>query len=128
MKGYSLPEELDKVNREFFVFASEQGLAYEKITCGGSYRYIRDEMTDRVNAEGWRKSGKYQHLSEFERLQWDGKKVMALMTHEGSGLGHCEKDLKAICKGATFGSGLAVHGADAAKSEQTVARWAKANV
>ena len=67
MKGYSLPEELDKVNREFFVFASEQGLAYEKITCGGSYRYIRDEMTDRVNAEGWRKSGKYQHLSEFEK-------------------------------------------------------------
>ena len=68
MKGYSLPEELDKVNREFFVFASEQGLAYEKITCGGSYRYIRDEMTDRVNAEGWGKSGKYQHLSEFESV------------------------------------------------------------
>ena len=67
-------------------------------------------------------------FTQLERLQWGGKKVMALMTHEGSGLGHCEKDLKAICKGATFGSGLAVHGADAAKSEQTVARWAKANV
>ena len=38
------------------------------------------------------------------------------------------KHLKVICKGATFGSGLAVHGADAAKSEQTVARWAKAYV
>ena len=50
------------------MFASEQGLAYEKITCGGSYRYIRDEMTDRVNAEGWGKSGKYQHLSEFESV------------------------------------------------------------
>ena len=67
-------------------------------------------------------------FTQLERLQWGGKKVMALMTHEGSGLGHCEKDLKAICKGATFGSGLAVHGADAAQSEQTVARWAKANV
>ena len=48
VKDYSLPDQLDKVNREFFVFASEQGLAYEKITCGGSYRHIRDEMTDRI--------------------------------------------------------------------------------
>jgi hypothetical protein len=50
---------------------------------------------------------------------------MAVMTHEGSGLGSCERDLKKICTGATFGKGLAVHGADAAKSEGTVTTWAK---
>ena len=61
------PDQLDKVNREFFVFASEQGLAYEKITCGGSYRHIRDEMADRVNDKGWSKSDKYQKLSTFEK-------------------------------------------------------------
>ena len=27
---------------------------------------------------------------------------MALMTHEGSGLGNSERDLRKICKGATF--------------------------
>lgn len=67
IKDYSLPEELDKVNREFFLFSAEQGLAYEKITCGGTYRAIREEMTDQVNDEGWSKSKKYQKLSFYEK-------------------------------------------------------------
>ena len=64
-------------------------------------------------------------FTQLERLDFAGKKVMAVMTHEGSGLGSCEQDLKKICKGATFGKGLAARGADAAKSESTVAAWAK---
>jgi flavodoxin len=64
-------------------------------------------------------------FSQLERLDFTGKKVMAVMTHEGSGLGSCERDLKKICTGASFGKGLAVHGADAAKSEDTVAAWAR---
>ena len=64
-------------------------------------------------------------FTQLEKLDFNGKKVMAVMTHEGSGLGFCERDLKKICKGASFGKGLAVHGADAAKSESTVAAWAK---
>ena len=51
--------------------------------------------------------------------------MLAVMTHDGSGLGSCERDLKKICAGAAFGKGLAVHGADAARSEGTVASWAK---
>ena len=64
-------------------------------------------------------------FTQLEKLDFAGKKVMAVMTHEGSGLGSCERDLKKICKGASFGKGLAVHGADAAESESTVAAWAK---
>jgi flavodoxin len=67
-------------------------------------------------------------FSQLERLDFTGKKVMAVMTHEGSGLGSCEQDLKKICTGATFGKGLAVHGAEAAKSERIVAVWAKSMV
>ena len=67
-------------------------------------------------------------FTQLERLNWTGKKVMAVMTHEGSGLGSCERDLKKICTGATFGKGLAVHGADVSKSESTVAAWAKKSV
>lgn len=61
----------------------------------------------------------------LEKLDFSGKKVMAVMTHEGSGLGSSERDLKKICTGATFGKGLSIHGADASKSESTVANWAK---
>ena len=67
-------------------------------------------------------------FTQLEKLDFAGKKIMAVMTHEGSGLGSCERDLKKICKGASFGKGLAVHGADAAKSESTVAAWAKQSV
>ncbi len=65
-------------------------------------------------------------FTQLDRLDFTGKKVMAVMTHEGSGLGSCERDLKRICKGASFGKGLAVHGADASDSEISVSEWAKA--
>ena len=67
IKDYELPKDLDKVNREFFLFSAEQGLAYEKITCSVTYHSIRDEMVGDVNDEGWGKSKKYQNLSEFEK-------------------------------------------------------------
>ncbi len=67
-------------------------------------------------------------FTQLERLDFTGKKVMPLMTHEGSGLGNSERDLRKICKGATFGLGIVIHGADAAKAEATVASWAKKNV
>ncbi len=33
-------------------------------------------------------------FAQLERLDFTGKKIMAVMTHEGSGLGSCERDLK----------------------------------
>ena len=67
VKDYELPEDLDKVNREFFLYSSEQGLAYEKITCSGTYHSIRDEMISDVNDAGWGKSRKYRKLSPYEK-------------------------------------------------------------
>ena len=67
-------------------------------------------------------------LTQLERLDFTGKKVFAVMTHEGSGLGGSERTLKTACKGAIIGKGLAIHGADAAKSEATVATWAKKSI
>ena len=67
-------------------------------------------------------------FTQLEKLDWTGKHVLAVMTHEGSGLGSCERDLKKTCAGATFGKGLAIHGADAANSESSVAAWAKKSV
>ena len=64
-------------------------------------------------------------FSLIEDLDFNGKNVFPLMTHEGSGLGNAIRDLNKICKGAVMHTGLAVHGADAAKSEQTVADWAR---
>ena len=67
-------------------------------------------------------------FTQLEKLDWTGKTVLPLMTHEGSGLASSERDLKKICKGASFARGLAVHGADTARSERTIADWARKNV
>ena len=67
IKDYELPVELDKVNRVFFEYSAEQGLAYEKITCSGTYHSIRDEMIENVNDAGWGRSEKFQNLSAFEK-------------------------------------------------------------
>ena len=55
IKHFKLPEKLDKVNREFFLYSAEQGTAYEKITVSGLYHAIRDEMIADVNDAGWGK-------------------------------------------------------------------------
>jgi Transcriptional regulator len=67
IKGLKLPEDLDKVNREFFLYSADQGLSYEKITCSVTYRSIRDDMIAKVNDAGWRDSKQYQKLSDFEK-------------------------------------------------------------
>ena len=63
-------------------------------------------------------------FTQLEKLDWKGKSVFPLMTHEGSGLGSVEKDLKKACKGASIGKGLAVRGSDAPAAEANVAAWA----
>ena len=67
IKGLRLPEELDKVNREFFLYSAEQGTAYEKITVSGMYHAIRDEMIADVNDAGWGKSAAFNRLSDYQK-------------------------------------------------------------
>lgn len=94
----------------------------------GLKRYLEDlEGYDNIFVCGpcWWGTFPCAIFSQLERLDFTGKRVMAVMTHEGSGLGHCESDLRKICRGATFGKGIAVHGADSAKSESVVSAYAK---
>ena len=67
-------------------------------------------------------------FSQIEKLDWTGKKVIGLMTHEGSGLGASERDLKKFCVGASFGKCLAIYGGNASNSEAEVSAWAKEQV
>lgn len=67
-------------------------------------------------------------FTQLEALDFTGKNVFPVMTHEGSGMGSSARSLKKVCTGATVGTGLAIHGADAAKSEAVVTKWAKENL
>lgn len=67
IRHFRLPEELDKVNREFFLYSAEQGTAYEKITVSGLYHAIRDEMIADVNDAGWGKSEDFNRLTDYQK-------------------------------------------------------------
>ncbi len=67
-------------------------------------------------------------FTQLEKLDFTGKNVFPVMTHEGSGIAGAPQALKKYCKGAQVGEGLAIHGADAAKSEKTIASWAEKNL
>ena len=60
VKEFKLPEELDKVNREFFLFSVEQGLAYEKITCSVAYSsIISTRSVSARTGSGWRMARRF---------------------------------------------------------------------
>ena len=67
-------------------------------------------------------------FTQLEKLDFTGKNVYPVMTHEGSGLGNSVRDLTKYCKGARIGRGLAVHGADAASSKAAVGKWIRENI
>ena len=63
-------------------------------------------------------------FSFTDRLDWNGKRIFAVMTHEGSGLGSSERDLKKACHGAMLVASLAISGSQAQNSQKKVSDWA----
>ena len=61
----------------------------------------------------------------LEKLDFTGKTVYPFSTHEGSGLGSVESDIKKICVGATIKEGLAIRGSDAKTSKAKIESWCK---
>ena len=57
-------------------------------------------------------------------LDFTGKKVRVISTHEGSGLGSMVSDLKRNCKGAEVDTnGLAIRGSQASSSKAKLEKW-----
>ena len=67
-------------------------------------------------------------FTELTRLNFNGKTVMPFSTHEGSGLGSIERDLKRVCVGAEVKSGLAIVGSRAKDSKNNIEKWIEENI
>lgn len=59
----------------------------------------------------------------LEQFEWTGKKIYPFVTHEGSGFGKSESDLKKICKGASIQKGLSVQGSMVEQAKAKVEGW-----
>ena len=54
-----------------------------------------------------------------------GKTVVPFMTHEGSGMGHSESDIKKLCPKSTVKDGLPIRGGSVSGAANDVAKWVK---
>ncbi len=59
----------------------------------------------------------------LERFDFSGKTIFPLCTHEGSGMGRSEGDIKKLCPGAKVERGLAVRGGSVKSAENDIASW-----
>lgn len=59
----------------------------------------------------------------LEHFNLNGKKIMPFCTHEGSGMGRSETDIKSLCPEATVTSGLAIYGSRVSTAKSDIERW-----
>jgi flavodoxin len=63
----------------------------------------------------------------LEAYDFSGKTIVPFCTHEGSGLGHSERDIQALCPRARVAPGLAIKGGNVQKAGKDIAAWLKKN-
>lgn len=63
----------------------------------------------------------------LESADFSGKKILPFCTHEGSGMGRSESDIKRLVPKASVKKGLAIVGSACKESESELKNWLKAN-
>lgn len=65
--NYNIPQDLDKINREFFLFSEKNGKLYEKILCDCEYFYAKQRMIDNVMNTVWKKSEFMRKMNKYKQ-------------------------------------------------------------
>lgn len=59
----------------------------------------------------------------LEHFDFGGKKIFPFCTHEGSGMGNSENDIKRICPNANIKRGLTLYGGSVKNAESEIRQW-----
>ena len=59
----------------------------------------------------------------LESLEFAGKTIKPFCTHEGSGMGSSEADIKRLCPMAKVASGLAIKGSKVNSARENIEKW-----
>lgn len=62
----------------------------------------------------------YTFLEEYD---FSGKTIMPFCTHEGSGMGHSESDIKKLCTNSNVQKGLSIKGSSVKTAKNDISRW-----
>jgi len=66
--------------------------------------------------------------SFLESYDFSGKTIIPYCTHEGSGMGNSERDIKKLCPNTTVLPGLAIRGGSVKNSDSLIKSWLLQNV
>lgn len=61
----------------------------------------------------------------LEAYDFSGKTIIPFCTHEGSGMGNSERDIKKLCPQAKLLPGLAIRGSSVDRSGRDISEWLK---
>lgn len=59
----------------------------------------------------------------LEKYDFTGKTILPFCTHEGSGMGRSESDIKKLCPNSKVLKGLAIRGGNVNNSEKDIVNW-----
>jgi len=63
----------------------------------------------------------------LESCDFSGTTILPFCTHEGSGMGHSEGDIRKLCPGATVAAGLSIQGGSVQGAEAAISDWLRAS-
>jgi flavodoxin len=61
----------------------------------------------------------------LESYDFSGKTIIPYCTHEGSGMGRSERDIKKLCPNARVLPGLAIRGGTVDRADKDLSNWLK---
>lgn len=62
----------------------------------------------------------FTFLTEYN---FEGKTIVPFCTHEGSGMGHSESDIRKTCPKVEVKKGLSIHGSSVKDAKNAILRW-----
>lgn len=95
----------------------------------GEVANIADYSTIYIGGPVWWGTYPQVMFTFFKQYDLNGKTIIPFTTHEGSGLGNCVSDLKAIYPNATFGKAFSIYGHEARTDagKKKIENWVKGN-
>ena len=107
--------------------AAAEGRANERPELKGKIPSISDYDTIILGYPCWWGTMPQAVFTFLESADFAGKKILPFCTHEGSGMGRSESDIKKLCPTATLAKGLAINGSSCNGAEPSVKKWLSAN-
>ena len=116
---YAYPENYDACTRE----AQHELQSHARPQLASDIPNVSDYDLIYIGYPNWWGTAPMALFTFLEGADFTNKIIMPFCTHEGSGMGHSEADIKKACPKAKVIKGLAIRGSDVNKADAVIREW-----